>query len=190
MNKNKLEIRSMTTVEATEDMIVEGYALKFNSLSENFGNWREIILPEALTHTDLSDVRCLFDHDKSKVLGRTTANTLQINADDVGLHIRCQLPNTTYARDLYESIQRGDINQMSFGFYLADGGDKFTKDKESGGYIRTLTSIEKIYDVSIVAIPAYSDTNIAVAQRNLELVEDECKRQREILMLQLDLLKY
>lgn len=189
MQDKKVEIRSMETVQATDNMIVEGYALKFNSLSDSFGNWREVISPQSLTNTDLSDVRCLFDHDTSKILGRTTAGTLQINVDDIGLYIRCKLPETSYARDLYESIKRGDVNQMSFGFYLADNGDAWTKDT-NGEYIRTLTNIEKIYDVSVVSVPAYSDTNVAVAQRNLQLAEDEYKRQQELLMLQLDLLKY
>ncbi len=189
MQNKKIEIRSMSTVEATDNMIVEGYALKFNSLSESFGDWREIISPQALSNTDLTDVRCLFDHDTSKILGRTTAGTLQINVDDIGLHIRCQLPDTSYARDLFESIKRDDVNQMSFGFYLADNGDTWTKET-NGGYLRTLTDIKKIDDVSIVSVPAYSDTNVAVAQRNLQLIEDEYKRQQELLMLQLDLLKY
>ena len=121
------EIRAMETIKAVDDeqMIVEGYALRFNTLSNDLGGFVETISPEALKEADLSDVRCYFDHDTSKVLGRTTSETLELNVDDEGLYFRCQLPNTTYAKDVYESIRRGDINQCSFGFILDEDGDSF-----------------------------------------------------------------
>ncbi|MEZ0117821.1 UNVERIFIED_ORG: HK97 family phage prohead protease [Heyndrickxia coagulans] len=188
----RLEIRSFDAeIRANEndEMIIEGYALKFNSFSQSFGNWREVIAPEALNNCDLSDVRCLFDHDTSKVLGRNTAKTLEIKVDDVGLYFKCYLPNTSYAKDLYESIQRGDINQMSFGFFVAENGEKWSKDS-NGGYVRTLTAIKKIYEISIVSVPAYEDTNVEVAKRSLENVQKGFEREKELLLLQLELEKY
>jgi len=149
-----------------EDMVVEGYALKFNTVSEDLGGFVETILPEALSKTDLSDVRCFVGHDTSKILGRTTSKTLQLTVDDVGLKVRCEIPNTTLGRDTYESIKRGDLNQMSFGFELANNGDRVTR--ANNGYLRELTNIKRITEVSIVSIPAYRDTDIAVAQRSLE----------------------
>lgn len=184
--KNK-EIRSLGKVEAKDnEKVITGYALKFETLSENFGNWRETIAKSALDNADLSDVRCFFNHDSSKVLGRTTAETLELEIDDIGLKVTCSLPETSYSEDLYRSIQRGDISQMSFAFTLGKQGDHFAKQSD-GTYIRTLKNIEKISEVSVVSIPAYSDTNIAVAQRNLEEVEDELKKRQIQLLLQLEL---
>ena len=167
------EIRAMETIKAVDDeqMIVEGYALRFNTLSNDLGGFVETISPEALKEADLSDVRCYYDHDTSKVLGRTTSETLELNVDDEGLYFRCQLPNTTYAKDVYESIRRGDINQCSFGFVLDENGDSFEK-REDGLFKRTLTKIKSLWDVSIVSLPAYNSTDVAPALRSIEAIKE------------------
>lgn len=192
----QLEIRSFNAEIRSADvqdnqMVVEGYALKFNSLSQSFGNWREVIDPHALDNCDMSDVRCLVNHDTTLVLGRNTSGTLELNVDDVGLYFRCVLPDTSYAKDLFEVIKRGDVNQMSFGFFLAPNGDTFSKDPENSGmFIRTLKEIEKIYEVSIVTIPAYEETNVEIAQRSIEKMQEEFEKEKELLILQLELEKY
>lgn len=199
---NNKEIRAMETVKAVDDeqMIVEGYALRFNTLSNDLGGFVEEISPEALKDADLSDVRCYFDHDTSKVLGRTTSETLELKVDDEGLYFRCQLPNTSYAKDVYESIRRGDINQCSFGFILDEDGDTFEK-REDGLFKRTLNKIKSLWDVSIVSVPAYNDTQVAPALRSIEQIkeqeladikakqQEEVRKQNELLRMQLDLLK-
>ena len=195
------EIRAMETIKAVDDeqMIVEGYALRFNTLSNDLGGFVETISPEALKEADLSDVRCYFDHDTSKVLGRTTSETLELNVDDEGLYFRCQLPNTTYAKDVYESIRRGDINQCSFGFVLDENGDSFEK-REDGLFKRTLNKIKSLWDVSIVSVPAYNDTDVSPALRSIEAIkeseqeelrkaQEEEQRKIELARLQLELLK-
>jgi len=192
----QLEIRSFSPEIRSADlqdgqMIVEGYALKFNSLSQSFGNWREVIDPHALDNCDMSDVRCLVNHDTTLILGRNTSDTLELNVDDVGLYFRCIMPDTTYAKDLFEVLKRGDVNQMSFGFFLAPQGDSLSKDPENSGmFIRTLKNIEKIYEVSIVTIPAYEDTNVEIAQRSIEKMQKEFEKEKELLLLQLELEKY
>jgi HK97 family phage prohead protease len=156
------EIRAMETIKAVDDeqMIVEGYALRFNTLSNDLGGFVETISPEALKDADLSDVRCLIDHDSSKVLGRTVSETLELNVDDEGLHFRCQLPNTTYSKDLYENIRLGNISQCSFGFILDENeGDSFEK-RDDGLFKRTLRKIKSLFDVSVVTYPAYNDTSV------------------------------
>lgn len=199
---NNKEIRAMETVKAVDDeqMIVEGYALRFNTLSNDLGGFVEEISPEALKDADLSDVRCYFDYDTSKVLGRTTSETLELKVDDEGLYFRCQLPNTSYAKDVYESIRRGDINQCSFGFILDEDGDTFEK-REDGLFKRTLNKIKSLWDVSIVSVPAYNDTQVAPALRSIEAIkeqeladikakqQEEVRKQNELLRMQLDLLK-
>ncbi|MGG4040663.1 HK97 family phage prohead protease [Bacillus smithii] len=196
MSKQQLEVRSFSAEIRSADvqdnqMIVEGYALKFNSLSQSFGNWREIIDPHALDNCDMSDVRCLVNHDTTLVLGRNTSGTLELNVDDVGLYFKCIFPNTSYAKDLFEVLKRGDVNQMSFGFFLAPNGDTFSKDPENEGmFIRTLKEIEKIYEVSIVTIPAYEETNVEIAQRSIKRLQEEFEKEKELLLLQLELDKY
>lgn len=161
----QLEQRKMEQVKAN-DNIIEGYALRFNSLSKDLGGFREVISPTALKKTDLSDVRCFIDHDSSLVLGRTANDTLKITVDEVGLHFRCELPDTTYARDLNVSVTRGDINECSFGFNVSDGGESWKRDGDN--YIRTINTINELAEISIVSIPAYAETNAEIAQRSLK----------------------
>ncbi|MDG0843375.1 HK97 family phage prohead protease [Staphylococcus equorum] len=180
-------------------MIVEGYALRFNTLSNDLGGFVETISPQALKDTDLTDVRCLIDHDSSKVLGRTASETLSLNIDDEGLYFRCQLPDTSYSRDLYENIRLGNINQCSFGFILDEDGDTIEK-RDDGLFKRTLNKIKSLFDVSVVTFPAYQDTDVAPALRSIEVVkeqeqeeirkrETEQRNRTELLKAQLDLLK-
>lgn len=198
---NNLEIRSTEEIKAVdnEKMIVEGYALRFNTLSNDLGGFVETISPQALKDADLSDVRCLIDHDSSKVLGRTTSDTLKLKVDDTGLYFRCQLPDTSYSRDLYENIRLGNINQCSFGFILDEDGDTIEK-RDDGLFKRTLNKIRSLFDVSVVTYPAYNDTDVAPALRSIEEIKDkekeeirkreeEQRKKNELLKLKLDLLK-
>ena len=200
MSKQK-EIRAIETIKATDDeqMIVEGYALRFNKLSNDLGGFVEEISPEALKEADLSDVRALIDHDSSKVLGRTTSETLELTVDDEGLYFRCQLPNTSYAKDLYENIRLGNINQCSFGFILDEDGDSFEK-RDDGLFKRTLRKIKSLFDVSIVTYPAYDDTDVAPALRSIEAIKEseqeelrkaqqEEQRKLDLAKVQIELLK-
>ena len=122
---NKVEKRSLEQVNVSEDNVVEGYALKFNKESRNLGGFVEVIDKSALDNVDLSDVRCFLDHDSSKLLGRTKSGTLELNVDDVGLHFRCVLPNTTVGRDALELVKRGDLSQCSFMFTTTEEGTKW-----------------------------------------------------------------
>ncbi|HCC5683217.1 TPA: HK97 family phage prohead protease [Staphylococcus aureus] len=174
------ETRAGSGVEIRSDdekgMFIEGYALKFDTWSENLGGFKETITKRALENTDLSDVRCLVDHLPSQIIGRTTAGTLKLDIDDVGLRYRCQLPNTTFARDLYENMKLGNINQCSFGFMLNENGDEIRFDENDGVYKRTLTSISKLTDVSVVTYPAYKDTDVKPALRSIENIENEQRK--------------
>lgn len=177
MNK---EFRTSDNIIAKNDenMIVEGYALKFNRESNLLGEFVEVISPEALRNADLSDVRCLIDHNSSYVLGRTVADTLKLEVDDVGLRFRCELPNTSYARDLYENIKLGNINQCSFGFTIEEDGDEFER-REDGIFKRTVNKIRSLFDVSIVTYPAYEDTDVAPALRSIKNIKENEQKQIE-----------
>ncbi len=182
----EMEIRSLAEIQSTDNRTIEGYAMKFNSLSRDLGGFKEIISPQALDTTDLSDVRCFVDHDSSMVLGRTSSQTLELEVDDVGLYFRCQLPNTSYANDLYESIKRGDINECSFGFAVKD--DSQTWENQDGMYIRNLNKIDELFEISIVSIPAYEGTDAVLAQRSLKRVINEKEKRK--LQIELELLNY
>ncbi|ARM68237.1 HK97 family phage prohead protease [Staphylococcus warneri] len=149
-----------------QEMVVEGYAIIFDTLSDDLGGFKEIISPNALSQVDISDVKCLINHDFNQVIGRTQASTLELSVDNKGLYFKCYLPNTSYARDIYENIKAGNVNQCSFYFTLPnDDTSARTWSKINGEYVQTINRIEDLIEVSIVTIPAYQDTSVAVGQR-------------------------
>nr|WGD95106.1 HK97 family phage prohead protease [Bacillus subtilis] len=99
----------------------------------------------ALDQTDMSDVRALIDHDPSKILGRTSAGTLKLEVDDIGLRFDVTLPNTQYASDLYENLRVGNISNCSFGFMLGKDGDSFTRDYRNRPAVAELEKHFKAY---------------------------------------------
>ena len=154
--KKNLEIRALQTLEKVEDNVIEGYALKFNKESRDLGGFVETISPEALEGVDLTDVRCFMDHDSSKLLGRTSSGTLQLNVDDVGLHFRCVLPDTSNGRDAMELVKRGDLNQCSFGFTVAK--DKWIKGQNI--MKRSINKIGSLLEISLVSIPRSEERRV------------------------------
>jgi hypothetical protein len=153
---------------------IVGYAAVFNSLSENLGGFREIIKPGAFKKSLTNDVRALIDHESGKVLGRSKAGTLRMVEDDKGLRVEIDPPDTTIARDLLESMRRGDIDQMSFGFFVKSDNWR----KQDGENIRELEEVD-LFDVSIVTFPAYPATSVHVRsltedvnQENVNIPED------------------
>ena len=172
-------------------MLVEGYALKFGTESERMYTFSredgvveftETIDRGALAEADMEDVRYLFNHDSSAILGRTTNGTLELEVDEVGLRYKAKLPNTTVARDVYENIRVGNISQCSFGFTISDGFDEVTK-REDGTWGRVLRKIDSLFDVSAVTYPAYKDTDVSSAQRSIEkqISKDELEERQELL---------
>lgn len=141
------------------DNTITGYAAMFNSQSEDLGGFVEVIRPGAFTKTlaNDADIRCLFNHDESLILGRTKSKTLTVTQDEVGLYFECQLPNTTVARDLYESISRGDVDQCSFGFYCND--DNWIPSADGFSLLREVIEAD-VFDVSAVTYPAYQATSV------------------------------
>lgn len=135
---------------------IEGYAAIFEQLSEELWGFREKIRKGAFTNVIRDDVRALFNHDANFVLGRNRAGTLKLEEDDKGLRIEIDPPNTQAARDLLESIRRGDVNQMSFMFTTKT--DEWKKE-DDGTITRTLVELERLLDVSVVTFPAYPQTS-------------------------------
>ncbi len=141
--------------------VIEGHAALFDSLSQDLGfmfPFKERINRGAFKDSvEADDIRALWNHDANYVLGRNRAGTLELSENDKGLKVRIHPPDTTWARDLTESIKRGDVSQMSFGFIV----EKEAWSVEDGQDIRTLERV-KLFDVSPVTFPAYLDTDVGV----------------------------
>ncbi|NNG66138.1 HK97 family phage prohead protease [Caldanaerobacter subterraneus] len=181
------EIRAVQQDDTQQKKIV-GYALKFNQPSNDLG-FIETIDKHALDNTDMSDVVALINHDANLVLGRTTSGTLKLKVDDIGLYFEVTPTDTSYARDLIANMEAGNITQCSFAFVVADDGDDWQIDEETGMITRTILDIAKLYDVSIVTFPAYSQTEAVVAQRKAQdlRAEAEQRKQRERLKKKLQI---
>jgi HK97 family phage prohead protease len=144
--------------------VISGYAAVFNRPSEDLGGFVELIQPGAFAETiKTADIRALWQHDPAIVLGRTKNGTLRLEEDAVGLRIEIDAPDTQGGRDAVASIQRGDVDQMSFGFEVV------REAWEQGAPVkRTLVEL-KLFDVSPVTFPAYPQTSVAVRQHIAEL---------------------
>lgn len=143
---------------------IEGYAAVFNKRSEVlFGMFQEQIEPGFFAPALKQDVRALWNHNADKPLGRTRAKTLELAEDERGLRVVIDPPDTQTGRDALESIRRGDVTQMSFGFMVKEGGDEWTTEK-NGLRLRTLKAggCDRLFDVSPVTFPAYPQTSAHV----------------------------
>lgn len=165
--------RLSVEVRADQPPVIEGHAAVFNTLSEPLGGFREKIAPGAFKRTlrESPDVRALVDHDASKVIGRTTAGTLEVREDSTGLKVRITPPDTSAGRDILASIRRGDIDQMSFGFSVREEKWEHKRSDEDDMDIRTLIDVD-LFEVSAVAFPAYPDTSVAVRSHDLWVAGD------------------
>ena len=144
---------TLQTREENGERIIEGYAAKYET-ETNIGPFMESISRGAFDNVLENDVRALINHDPSLVLGRTSAGTLELTSDDVGLKYRVKLGNQQYATDLYESIQRGDISQSSFAFTIKD--QTWSEDRSS----RKVNEVAQLLDVSPVTYPAYKEATV------------------------------
>ena len=154
-----LEIRD---AEADE-MIVEGYATTFDQPYQLYADQNMVINEQvdarAFDEAQLSDVIFQYNHE-GRVFARTRNNTLEIVPDEKGLFIRADLSGTEEGRKLYEEIKGGYTDRMSFGFTVAeDRTEKTGEDPRT--YLRTITKIGRLFDVSAVSIPANDFTEIS-----------------------------
>ena len=159
--------------DGSEDMILEGYACVFDERtligSLDWGFY-ETIDRNAFDGADLSDVPLKYNHtDAVPILARTRNGSLTLSVDDKGLKIRAKLLDTQDAKDMYKRVQEGLIDKMSFAFT--------TKEQEwddgTEPYTRIIKRFERIWDVSVVDIPAYDGTSVYA--RSLELAEADIK---------------
>lgn len=185
---NNIEIRATnsTPVVNQDSRTVEGYAVVFNSQSEDLGFY-ETINPSAITEEVLkrSDVFCLFNHDQDKVLARSKYGTgsLQLQLDEQGLKYTFTAPNTDLGDELLEYLRRGDIDSSSFAFTVStDEGSEVWTTGTDGRQYREILKIDELHDVSPVWNPAYTSTS--VSQRTLDklnqLREMQDEKEKEV----------
>lgn len=188
MSKKNREYRKMAPLEVRaeenkDEMVVEGFATTFNEPYVLFEDsdiiFREQVAPNAFDNTDMSDVILQYDH-VGRVFARISNNTLEVQPNEKGLFIRANLGGTEIGRNLYEEIAGGYTDKMSFGFTV-DGDEQLRTEAEDGRIeiLRTITSINKLYDVSAVSIPANDGTSIGVSTRSeIDGVIEEVRAER------------
>lgn len=175
--KNKKEIRMLCqefkAIENEEGkLIIEGYAVVFNSPATH--GYTEIIDSKALDNCDMTDVVLRYNHNDSFiVLARTRNHSLTLDIDSVGLKIKAELQkDITDHMNVYNAIKSGLIDKQSFAFTVR--GDSYDYDSDT----RTITDIDKLYDVSVVDQPFYEGTDITTSRN--ELGSDFLEKRKEL----------
>lgn len=153
--------------ETPDDLIIEGYFALYENETELFEGSYEIISRGAFDNTLNNDIRALWNHDSKYVLGRNKSGTLEVKADSKGLFGTIRLPNTQYARDIHELVQRGDVDQCSFGFNIL--GEEI-EELASGGYRWRINEID-LHEISVVTFPAYENTSVSARSQQIKEIE-------------------
>lgn len=177
MDKTKIENRLSDVSFNEEDeqkMVLEGYAIVFDQetlIGDKEKGFIESIDRNALKNANMKDVPMKYNHDDSfLIIARTRNNSLRLTVDDIGLKVRAELIDTDSNKDIYKMVKAGLLDKMSFAFTVSS-----QKIDRSGDIPkRTITGIDRLYDVSIVDLPAYDQTSIVVG-RSLALVDTELK---------------
>jgi len=184
------ETRALPQEDGKQELWVEGYAARFNSptvLFEMDGvEYKEQVASDAFAEAKMDDVIFNYNHG-GRVMARTRNKTLQLAVDENGLFIRARLDGTEEGRSLYQDIQNGYIDRMSYRYTVASEA----YDNENRTW--TLLRVKRLYDVSAVDIPAYEDTSIearkadaeAVARESQRKVDTELARQRLTIKLKI-----
>ena len=147
---------------------ISGYAAVFNTQTD-LGYIREKIAPGAFKNAiaENQDVKCLFNHDPNKVLGRTKSGTLRLSEDNTGLKYECDIdPTTSIGKDVHAHISRGDVDQCSFGFIVR----KESMDHSGDMPVRTIEECD-LFDVSPVTYPAYPTTSVEARSNSAALAK-------------------
>ena len=158
------------------DLILSGYFIKFDEETELWPGYFEVIKREGVEKAIKdADIRALFNHDHSLVLGRTGNDTVRLGVDDIGLFgdiiINKDGPQAVGA---YARVQRGDVVGCSFGFFPIKIN---TEERDDGSYLDTILELE-IFEVSPCTFPAYPQTEIAARQKDFE---SQLRANREML---------
>lgn len=177
MDRETRQMRSVAskfeTRESENGLFIEGYFSVFNSTYELWPGATESVAPGAFENTLGGDIRALIDHETRLVLGRNKSGTLELREDSHGLWGRVKInPNDQDAVNLYERVKRGDVDQCSFGFDIVK---EDTEVRDDGSVHWTIREV-KLYEVSVVTFPAYTETSVSARKRDFEEIQ---KRETE-----------
>lgn len=187
MDRETRQMRSIAskfeTRESEEGLFIEGYFSVFNSTYELWPGATESVAPGAFANTLGSDIRALIDHETRLVLGRNKSGTLELREDSHGLWGRVKInPNDQDAVNLYERVKRGDVDQCSFGFDIVK---EDTEVRDDGSVHWTIREV-KLYEVSVVTFPAYTETSVSARKRDFEEIQKrETEKWRDDMMRRL-----
>lgn len=156
-----------TREDVSGDLYISGYFSVFNSNYEIWPGATESIANTAFDDALADDIRCLIDHETRLVLGRNKAGTLVLKVDSRGLWGEVKInPNDQDAMNLYERVKRGDVDQCSFGFDILD--EEF---EDKGDSVHWTIKRVKLYEVSVVTFPAYTETSVSARKAQLKEIE-------------------
>ncbi len=166
MNKTDKEVRSLNNPEIRvdkESRMIQGYAVVFESQSEDLGFYETIHRGAITTDTiNNSDVFARFNHENNKILARCKNGTgsMELSVDEKGVLYRFAAPKTALGDELLEYLERGDITASSFAFTI-DPDDKTAEkwSNKDGVLYRDIYHINRLYDVAPVFQPAYEATS-------------------------------
>lgn len=157
------------TRETSDEKRIEGYFSVFDGTYQIGQGMSESIDRHAFDDALDDDVRALINHDTTLVLGRTKAGTLELRTDDHGLWGSILInPNDQEAMNIYSRVQRGDVNQCSFGFDILKEDTEI--DQETGDVHWTIKGV-KLYEVSVCTFPAYDTTEVEARSKEAEEIK-------------------
>lgn len=147
------------TEEKDGALYIEGYFAVFNSIYEVCPGITESIAPGAFSRALGADVRALTNHNDTLVLGRTKAGTLELREDGHGLWGRIVINREdSDAMNLYRRVQRGDVDQCSFGFCIGAEDVEF---RDDGSAHWTIREVYPLCEVTVATFPAYEATSVS-----------------------------
>lgn len=171
--EKEVRLAEMRVEEAEDKMILEGYAIVFEEetlIGDEERGFREVISRDSLSKANMKDVPLKYNHmDSFLILARTKNKSLSLSVDEKGLKVHAELLNTTTNQDVYKMVKAGLLDKMSFAFTVK----KQSWDRKAEIPLRRIEEIDRLFDVSVVDLPAYEGTSIY--SRSLDLVETELK---------------
>ncbi len=144
---------------APDGTTLVGYAIVWDAISDDRGGFAVKCVRDSVTFAQ--PTLALFHHDFRAVLGNTDNNTLRLTSDDHGIKCEIDLPDTSVARDVAELVGKQYVRGMSFSM-LFDGLEYDVENADTPDEVQVVKSFN-CDEVTITAIPAFTETEIAVA---------------------------
>ena len=173
-----MELRAVKNGNENPEYRVSGYSTMFNQpfvlYRDKWGGQeyeiREQVDSHAFDSADMSDVIFNLNHE-GRVFARQSNGTLKLTIEEKGLHVDAYLGGTEEGRKIHQEIEGGYLTKMSYRFVVEDDEVKEFSEGEKRVILRTITNIRKLYDVSVVSIPADDHTSISARSFSDGLIE-------------------